>query len=162
MATGSPTKPGAAEGPGATARQPRDVEVIEVGVIEDPAAARAALDPIRARVLSALVEPGSATSLATRLGLPRQQLNYHLRILEEHGLVRLVEERPRRGLTERIVVASARSYAVSPDALGECGADPARADRLSTRYLVAVAARMIREVADLARRAEASGRTLPP
>ncbi|MEZ5256758.1 MAG: hypothetical protein R2705_07670 [Ilumatobacteraceae bacterium] len=76
------------------------------------------------------------------------------------GLVRLVEERPRRGLTERIVVASARSYAVSPDALGECGADPARADRLSTRYLVAVAARMIREVADR-RRAEASGRTLP-
>ena len=30
----------------------------------------------------------------------------------------LVEERPRRGLTERVLVASARSYVVSPEVLG--------------------------------------------
>jgi DNA-binding transcriptional ArsR family regulator len=94
------------------------------------------------------------------LGLPRQNVNYHLRSLEEHGLVHLVEERPRRGLTERVLVATARSYVVSPQALGATAADPTRTDRLSTRYLVAIAARMVREVIDLARRADAANQQL--
>lgn len=134
--------------------------MLDVDVIEDPAAAAAALDPARARILAALAEPGSATSVARALDLPRQKVNYHLRTLEEHGLVALVEQRPRRGLTERVVQASARSYVVSPAALGSSGADPDRTDRLSTRYLLAVAARLVREVGALARRADAAGRPL--
>jgi len=134
--------------------------VLDVEVIEEPAAAVAALDPVRAAVLAILAEPGSATTVGRRLGLPRQKVNYHLRALEEHGLVVLVEERPRRGLTERVLRATARSYVVSPGALGRSGADPARTDRLSTRYLIAVAARLVREVGLLARRAEAAGQPL--
>lgn len=135
--------------------------MLDVEVIEEPAAAAAALDPVRASILSALVEPGSATTVATALDLPRQKVNYHLRTLEQHGLVELIEERPRRGLTERVVRATARGYVVSPGALGRSGADPARTDRLSTRYLIAVAARLVREVGLLARRADAAGRRLP-
>ena len=129
-------------------------------MIDEPAAAVAVLDPVRARILAALREPGSATTVAESLGLSRQKVNYHLRTLEGHGLVHLLEERPRRGLTERIVVASARSYVVSPAALGDNAADPARTDRLSTRYLIAVAARMVREVAELARRADTAHQPL--
>src|SRR3954467_2475118 len=114
--------------------------VLDIEVIDDPAAAVVALDPVRARLLGELAEPASATSLAARLDLSRQKVNYHLRALEAHGLVELVEERPRRGLTERVLVASAPSYVVSPAALG-AGGDPTRAaDRLSARYLVALAA----------------------
>ncbi len=120
----------------------------------------AALDPVRARILSILAEPGSSTSVAAVIGLPRQRVNYHLRTLERHDLVRLVEERPKRGLTERVVRATARTYAVSPSTLGQNAADPARTDRLSTRYLIAVAARMVGEVADLARRADEAGKPL--
>ena len=115
---------------------------------------------MRAKILSLLAEPGSATSVASALGLPRQKVNYHLRALEDHGLVRLVEERPRRGLVERVMVATARSYVASPAAFGDSAADPARTDRLSSRYLVAVAARMVREVADLARHADAARKPL--
>lgn len=135
-------------------------DVNELAVIDEPDVAATVLDPVRARVLGALGEPGSATSVAAGLGLSRQKVNYHLRALEAHGLVRLVEERPRRGLTERIVVASARSYVISPAVLGDAAADPSRTDRLSARYLVAVAARMVREVADLARRADREGKQL--
>lgn len=135
--------------------------MLDVEVIDDPAVAAAALDPVRAAVLAALAEPGSATTVARQLDLPRQKVNYHLRALEEHGLVELVEERPRRGLTERVVRATARGYVVSPAALGRSGADPARTDRMSTRYLIAVAARLVREVGVLARRADAAGRRLP-
>lgn len=136
--------------------------MLDVDVIEDGSAAMVALRPIRARMLAELRVPGSASTLAPRLGLTRQRANYHLRALEAHGLVEVVEERPRRGFTERIVVASAASYVVSPGALGDAAADPARiADRASARYLVAVAARAVREVGDLARRADRAGRRLP-
>ena len=49
--------------------------VIDVAVIEDPEAAEVSLDPIRSRLLAELAEPGSATSLAGTLGLPRQNVN---------------------------------------------------------------------------------------
>ncbi len=134
--------------------------MLDLEVVDSPAAAIALLDPARARVLAALAHPGSATTVAGELGEPRQKINYHMRALEEHGLVRLVEERPRRGLTERVMVASARSYVLSPAVLGDSAADPSHTDRLSTRYLIAIAARVVREVADLARRAERSRKSL--
>jgi DNA-binding transcriptional ArsR family regulator len=140
----------------------RPAGLTDVEVIDDPAAAIAALDPVRARVLAALMtEPGSATSLASVLDLPRQKVNYHLRTLEAHGLVRLVGERPRRGLVERLFTATARAYLVSPAALGDAAGDPVRrADRLSAQYLLALGARLVREVADAVRAADRAGKRL--
>src|SRR6266550_3313644 len=104
--------------------------MFDLEVIDDPAAA-VALDPVRARLLAELIEPGSAASLAPRMGIARQKVNYHLRALEAHGLVRAVEERRWGGLVERRLVATAASYVVSPAALGESANDPTRAsDRL--------------------------------
>jgi predicted ArsR family transcriptional regulator len=134
--------------------------VLDVGVIDDPTAAMAVLDPVRAEILAILAEPGSSTTVAAVVGLPRQQVNYHLRTLERHKLVRFIEERPKRGLTERVMRATARTYALSPSMLGKNAADPARTDRLSSRYLIAVAARMVGEVADLARRADEARKPL--
>ena len=76
--------------------------MLDVAVIEDPFAAMAALDPIRARLLAELLEPASAATLAARVGLPRQKVNYHLRALEHHKLVEPAEERRWGGLTERV------------------------------------------------------------
>jgi DNA-binding transcriptional ArsR family regulator len=133
---------------------------MDLEVIDDPVVASVVLDPVRARVLAELADPGSASTVAVALGEPRQKVNYHLRTLEEHGLVRLIEERARRGLTERVVQASARSYVLSSSVLGANASDPARTDRLSTQYLIAVAARLVREVANLASRAEAARQPL--
>lgn len=131
-------------------------------MIEDPAAAAVALDPMRARLLAELVEPSSAGALSTRVGIPRQKLNYHLRALESHGLLALTEERKRGGITERVLQATAATYVVSPAALGEAAVDPELAsDRFSARYLVALAGRVVREVGDLARRAQVAGKRLP-
>jgi len=133
----------------------------DLEVIDDPAAAVVALDPTRARLLAELAQPGSAASLASRVGLTRQKVNYHLRALETHGLVRPVEERRWGGLVERRVVATAASYVVSPAALGRAASDPARAsDRLSAQYLIALAARVVREVAELLRGSKEQGKHL--
>jgi DNA-binding transcriptional ArsR family regulator len=124
--------------------------MLDLDVIEAPAAAAIALDPIKAKLLAALVKPGSAASLAERIGLTRQKVNYHLRALEEHNLVEPVEERQWGGLTERLMVATAASYVVSPAALGPIASDPARNnDRVSASYLIALAARVVREVGSL-------------
>jgi DNA-binding transcriptional ArsR family regulator len=133
--------------------------VIDIAVIEEPAAAAAALDPLRARLLAELHEPASAAELAQRIGLPRQKLNYHLRALESHGLLRVAEERRHGGLTERRLVATAAAYVIAPDALGANAPDPARVgDRLSARYLLALAARLLREVGTLLRHSETDDR----
>jgi DNA-binding transcriptional ArsR family regulator len=117
---------------------------------------------LRALLLAELAEPASAAGLAARVGVPRQKVNYHLRTLESHGLVELAEERKRGGITERVLRATALSYVVSPAALAEEAADPERtADRLSARYLVALAGRVVREVAALARKAGDAGKRLP-
>jgi predicted ArsR family transcriptional regulator len=136
--------------------------VLDVEVIDDPAAAAVALEPVRSRLLAELSEPASAATLAARLGIARQKVNYHLRALESHRLVRVAETRQWGGLTERLLVATADSYVVSPKALGPAATDPERdVDRLSASYLVALAARVVREVGDLMRRARVADRRLP-
>jgi DNA-binding transcriptional ArsR family regulator len=134
--------------------------MLDIQVIDDPAAAAVALEPIRSRLLSEMAMPASAATLATRVGLARQKVNYHLHALEAHGLVRLAQERKWGGLTERLLVAAA-SYVVSPSALGPVAVDPNReVDRLSASYLIALGARVVREVGDLVRRAKEAGKRL--
>src|SRR4030088_1474335 len=124
--------------------------MLDVAVIEDPAAAEASLDPVRARLLAELAEPGSATMLAAAVGLSRQTVNYHLKALERHGLAELVEERRKGNCTERVLRSTAASYLISPAALAVVAPDPARSpDQLSARWLLAVAARLVRDVGAL-------------
>ena len=124
--------------------------MLDVAVIDDPAAAEVCMDPMRARLLAELAEPGSATMLAGRVGLARQKVNYHLRELERHGLIELVEERRKGNVTERVLRATALSYVISPAVLAAVQPDPARSpDRLSARWLLALGARLVRDVGAL-------------
>lgn len=135
--------------------------VLDIHVIDDPAAATVALGPMRRRLLAELATPASAATLAARVGLARQKVNYHLRSLETIGLVQVVEERKWGGLTERLLVATAASYVVSAHALGPIAVDPNReVDRLSASYLIALGARVVREMSDLVRRAKDTGKRL--
>jgi DNA-binding transcriptional ArsR family regulator len=135
--------------------------MIDVAVIEDPGAAEISLDPIRARLLAELATPGSASALAAKVGLPRQKVNYHLRALERHRLVELVEERRKGNVTERVMRATAQSFVISPAALGAVAPDPDRSpDHLSAMWLLALAARLIKEVGELVARAKRAGRPL--
>jgi DNA-binding transcriptional ArsR family regulator len=124
--------------------------MIDVAVIDDPAAAEVSLDPVRARLLGELAVPSSATALAEKLGLPRQKVNYHVKALERHGLVELVHERRKGNVTERVLRATAASYVISPAALAAVQPDPSRSpDRLSARWLIALASRLVRDVGEL-------------
>ncbi|RKT52399.1 ArsR/SmtB family transcription factor [Saccharothrix australiensis] len=133
--------------------------MLEVAVIEDAATAEVSLDPVRARLLALLAEPASAAMLAGKVGLPRQKVNYHLRTLEQYGLVELAEERRKGNMTERVMRATAASYVISPVALAAVQPDPERSpDRLSARWLLAVAARLVRDVGNLLTGASKAGK----
>jgi hypothetical protein len=60
-----------------------------------------------------------------------------------------------------LLVATASSYVVSPGALGPVAANPDRiTDRLAASYLIALGARVVREVGELSRRARDAGKGL--
>jgi len=124
--------------------------MLDIAVIDDPAAAESTLDPMRSRLLAELAEPMSATMLAAQVGLARQKVNYHLRELERHGLIELVEERKKGNVTERLLQATAQSYVISPVVLAPVQPDPTRSpDQLSASWLLALATRMVGEVGAL-------------
>jgi DNA-binding transcriptional ArsR family regulator len=132
-----------------------------LAVVDRPEQVAALCDPLRLRILAGLREPGSATTVARQLAMPRQKINYHLRELEKAGLVEAVEERRKGGCVERVVRATATSYLIGPAALGALAGDPTRVrDRFSAAYLMSLAARTIREVATLERAADRRGQRL--
>jgi len=99
-------------------------------------------------VRALLAEPGSAAALAARLGAPRQRVNYHLRELEEAGIVELVEERRKGNCVERVLRAAAGGFLLDPEALGVAPLGGAELqDRFSATALIAAAARTVRDVA---------------
>ena len=124
--------------------------MLDVAVISDPAAAESALHSVRSRLLAELSQPDSASTVGSRLGLPRQQVNYHLKELERFGLIEFVEERRKGNCVERIVQSTAHSYVISPAALTSVAPDPRRSpDRLSAQWLLALAGQLVRDVGDL-------------
>jgi DNA-binding transcriptional ArsR family regulator len=130
-------------------------------VVKDPRHAALLAAPIRQAILAALEEPGSASSVAARLGMPRQKVAYHVKQLEEHGFVELLREEQRRGCTERIVQRTARHLVVSNEVLGRAGMDPRRLrDKFSGEYLAALASRMARDVAEAQAAADRAGQRL--
>lgn len=130
--------------------------------VGEAAAAAALLNPLRLQILERLREPDSASGLSRQMNLPRQKLNYHLRELEKHGLLEPVEERRKGNCVERIMRATARHYLISPQALGNLATEPGEVqDRFSSTYLIAAAARAIRDLAVLRTGAEKAGKQLP-
>jgi DNA-binding transcriptional ArsR family regulator len=131
-------------------------------VLDAPGPATAVLDPARRRILSVLREPDSSAGVARRLGLPRQRVGHHVRALEAAGLLTCVGERRKRNCVERLLQATARSYVLAPQLLGQLGLSPdALQDRFSSTYLLAAATRVVQEVTTLRPRAEAAGKKLP-
>jgi DNA-binding transcriptional ArsR family regulator len=126
--------------------------------VDEPDQVRLALSPLRRRLLARLREPASATQVAAALDLPRQRVNYHLRALENAGLVELVEERPRRGCVERILRTRPGAFVVDPAVMG---AEFTQIhDQYAAEHLVGVAAATVRDVARMQSRAADQGKRL--
>src|SRR5215217_2542912 len=131
-------------------------------IIDDPARARMALQPIRLRLLHLLERPQSAPQVAKAMAMPRQRVLYHLRMLEAQRLVEAQEHGSVGRRINRSYVRTATSYAIAPKALGGVAVDPRTvADAFSSTYLSAVAGRALNDLAALGRAAAALGKRVP-
>lgn len=118
-------------------------------VVRRPAQAAALLDPQRIALVRALMDgPDSASGLARRLSLPRQRVNYHLRVLEREGILELVETRRCRNCWERVLRATASAFVLGPELVGACGPREGGAHEAGT--LAAAALRAAAAVAESA------------
>ena len=131
-------------------------------VIDDPARARVALQPIRLRPLEQMKQPQSAPQLAKAMGMPRQRVLYHLRTLEAQRLVEAQDHGNVGRRIDRSYVRTATSYAIAPKTLGGVAVDSQTvADAFSSAYLSAVASRALNDLAALGRAAAARGKRVP-
>lgn len=132
-----------------------------VQMVQRPQEVAAMLHPLRMRILETLREPQSASGLASKLGLARQKVNYHLRELEKHSLVELVKEQRKGNCTERILRTTARYYVISPQAVGPLAARPEEIqDRFSSAYLMALVSKVLQDLGILRARARAARKRL--
>jgi DNA-binding transcriptional ArsR family regulator len=67
-------------------------------------------DPVRLEIIEQLSEPRSVTEIAEAMDVPRTRLYHHVRLLEDAGLIRVVETREVGALTERRYQVSAKSF----------------------------------------------------
>jgi DNA-binding transcriptional ArsR family regulator len=138
------------------------LRVDAVSLVGDLPMAAVALKPLRVRILAAARVPASATSIAAGLGLSRQSVNYHVRVLAKAGFLRRAGRQRKRGLVEQKYVVSARAFLVAPDVLGPLDEGPAeRGDRFSVTYLLTLAARMQQEAGRAFRAARHEGKRVP-
>jgi DNA-binding transcriptional ArsR family regulator len=110
------------------------------------------------QVLEALRDEASAATVARRIGLARQKVNYHLKELERAGLVTRVDERRVGNFVETVYRAVARTFLVSP---AVAWADGRRLETMQSQHsletLVALGERLQRDAATLLDRAAFDG-----
>jgi DNA-binding transcriptional ArsR family regulator len=83
--------------------------------VDDPKQIRAFSDPLRVRVLVVLTEREATNQqLADSLGEPQAKVLYHLRVLVEAELIRLVRTRVKGGNVEKYYRAVARTFELRP------------------------------------------------
>lgn len=81
--------------------------------LTEPRQIKAVLHPLRQRIMRALdAGPSTPSEVARRIGLTANKVHYHVKVLEEAGLVRLAETRSVGSVTEKYYELTARDFEV--------------------------------------------------
>jgi DNA-binding transcriptional ArsR family regulator len=127
----------------------------DVYYIEDVDQAMALLKPIRLEILRRLDEPRTLDTLAEAFQESAQKIYYHVKALQEAGLVDKVDEKRVRGTVEGYYQARARSYWLAPKLVGKVGSPQQARDQTSLRVLLQLAEDVIDDTAKLGTASEA-------
>jgi DNA-binding transcriptional ArsR family regulator len=122
----------------------------DVIYIDDLAQATVLMKPARLDVLRRMATETTCNELAAALGSSPQKVYYHVKALEQAGLVERVSERKVRGTHEGIYRAKARAYWLSPNLVGHLGGERATRDHASLGYLISLAEEVQEDVGRLA------------
>jgi predicted transcriptional regulator len=70
-------------------------------------------DPFRIQIIESLGQPQTVKTVAQQLGVTPTKLYYHINMLEQHGLIRVVSTRIVSGILERSYQITANSFEVA-------------------------------------------------
>jgi DNA-binding transcriptional ArsR family regulator len=79
--------------------------------IEDVRVLEVLNNPVRLRIMRQLIEPATVRQLAERLEVPVTRLYYHLHLLEDVGVVEVVETRKSGAMLQRVYRSVATDFA---------------------------------------------------
>lgn len=130
----------------------------EVLYIEDVDQAAALLKPQRIEMLKLMDHPRTCLELGKIFGETPQKINYHIKALQNAGLVEQVGERRVRGTVEGSYQARARSYWLASDLVGQIGGAAMAQDQVSLRHLLSLTEEMRGDIGHLAQQV---GREIP-
>jgi DNA-binding transcriptional ArsR family regulator len=71
-------------------------------------------DPFRIQIIELLGGPQTVKSVAQQLGVTPTKLYYHINMLEQHGLIRVVSTRVVSGILEKSYQNAAKSFEAGP------------------------------------------------
>ncbi|MEE8109234.1 MAG: helix-turn-helix domain-containing protein [Gammaproteobacteria bacterium] len=129
----------------------------ELMVVSDARTMALLADPLKSKILQEMDQPRTTAELAVVMGMPRQKLGYHVRQLEDAGLLASVGESRRGNCVARKLQAAARQIIViRTDPQGSIPED-----RYSGSWLMERCASAIREVGVLSSAAGEKGEKLP-
>ena len=130
----------------------------EVLYIEDVDQAAALLKPQRIELLKLMDHPRTCPELGKIFGETPQKIYYHIKVLQNAGLVEQVGERRVRGTVEGSYQARARSYWLASDLVGQIGGAAIAQDQVSLRHLLSLTEEMRGDIGHLAQQV---GREIP-
>jgi DNA-binding transcriptional ArsR family regulator len=130
----------------------------EVLYIEDVDQAAALLKPQRIEMLKLMDQPRTCLELGKIFGETPQKIYYHIKALQNAGLVEQVGERRVRGTVEGSYQARARSYWLASDLVGQIGGAAIAQDQASLRHLLSLTEEMRGDIGHLAQQV---GREIP-
>jgi DNA-binding transcriptional ArsR family regulator len=116
------------------------IEVMEITSLE---VLKILADPFRIQIIESLRGPQTVKTVAQQLGVTPTKLYYHINMLEQHGLVRVVSTRIVSGILEKSYQVSAKSFEASPSFISKQAA-PEDALSLATSILDAAKLEMRR------------------
>ncbi|MGH8952548.1 MAG: ArsR/SmtB family transcription factor [Acidimicrobiia bacterium] len=83
--------------------------------IDDVRVLEALNNPMRLRILYQLMESSTVRELALRLEVPVTRLYYHLNLMQDLGVLEVVETRKRGAMLERVYRTVATNFVPAPD-----------------------------------------------
>lgn len=91
-----------------------DIEQLDYLEVENPEIFEVLNNPLRFRILRRLIEPSSIRQVAEELGVPPTRLYYHFNLLEEAGVIHVVETRKVGAMLQKVYQTRAKSFRPSP------------------------------------------------
>jgi len=93
--------------------------------IKDLDTLKVLIDPLRMQILEVLtLKPQTVNQVAGKLGLSSSRLYYHINLLEEHGLIKVVETHTVNNIIEKLFWITAAEIDIDKDLLSFSVEDP--------------------------------------